>query len=233
MKVVVLTSGGMDSTTLLHHHVKLGDEVRAIAFNYGQRHQKELSFAYLQATRLHVPLQQVNLSDLRYALPGSSQTDNQVAVPEGRYDEESMKLTVVPNRNMILLAVAIGHAIAHSFDHVSYAAHAGDHTIYPDCRPEFADAMEKVAHLCDATPIDLCRPFIEDTKADIVKRGINLGVDYSQTWSCYAGKDLHCGRCGTCYERIIAFRDAGVKDTTTYLDPNYALEKEDALKKTN
>lgn len=230
MKVVVLTSGGMDSTALLHHHVKKGDEVRAISFNYGQRHVKELSFAYLQANRLRVPLVQVELTSLRNVLPGSSQTDGSVNVPHGRYDEESMKLTVVPNRNMILLSIAIGHAVAHKFDAVSYAAHAGDHAIYPDCRPDFADAMAKAALVCDWHAIELLRPFINFTKADIIKEGSTLGVDYTQTWSCYEGKNLHCGRCGTCYERILAFKEAGVTDPVSYSDPHYALKKEEELK---
>lgn len=226
MKVIVLASGGMDSSTLLYHHVNKSHEVRAISFNYGQRHLKEMSYAYLNTARLKVPLQQVDLSCLRTLLPGSSQTDKRIEVPEGRYDEESMKLTVVPNRNMILLAVAIGHAVAHKFDAVSYAAHAGDHAIYPDCRPEFADAMQHAAQLCDWHKVDLIRPFISLTKGEIIKLGVNLGVDYAQTWSCYAGKDLHCGRCGTCYERILAFKEAGIADPTRYADPDFALKAE-------
>lgn len=232
MKVVVLTSGGMDSTTLLHYHVRSGHQVRAIGFNYGQRHKKELSYGYRNATSLGVRFTEVDLSALQTILKGSSQTDSKVEVPHGRYDEESMKLTVVPNRNMILMSVAIAHAIASKFDYVSYAAHAGDHAIYPDCRPEFADAMNRVAGLCDWHKIELLRPFIQMTKTDIIKRGMELEMDYAQTWSCYEGKDLQCGRCGTCYERILAFKEAGVPDPTTYLDPDYALKKEAELTKT-
>lgn len=230
MKVVVLTSGGMDSTTLLHYHVKKGDQVRALSFNYGQRHKKELSFAYLNTSRLHVPIEEVDLSHLKRILPGSSQTDDKVRVPEGRYDEESMKATVVPNRNMILLAIAVGFAISYDMEAVSYAAHGGDHAIYPDCRPEFVALMAQAIAMCDWKLVKLYHPFIKETKADIVKRGVNLGVDFSQTWSCYAGKDLHCGRCGTCYERILAFKEAGVTDPTSYLDPEFAIKNEAKLK---
>lgn len=234
MKTVVLTSGGIDSTVLLHHLASFYpiaiaprvESLRAIAFNYGQRHAKELSFAYVQATRVGVPLMRADLTSLCDLLPGSSQTDATVAVPEGRYDEESMKATVVPNRNMIMLAIAIGHAIAFKFEAVAYAAHSGDHAIYPDCRPEFADAMNHAAELCDWHKIKLIRPFIEHSKADIICEGHKLDVDFSQTWSCYAGKDLHCGRCGTCYERILAFKEAGVPDPTKYLDPDFALREE-------
>jgi len=215
-KVLVLTSGGMDSTTLLHHHVKGGDQVRAIAFNYGQRHQKELDFARYQAAFLGTPFHLVPLVTLADTLPGSSQTDLSVPVPEGRYDEESMKKTVVPNRNMILLSIAIGHAIAHGLDYVAYAAHAGDHAIYSDCRPEFAEAMNVVAALCDWHKVELLRPFIKMTKADIVTLGVDLKVDYLRTWSCYRGEGLHCGRCGTCVERREAFHLADIIDPTPY-----------------
>src|SRR6266567_8268550 len=137
-KVVVLTSGGMDSTTLLYYHIKEGDAVRAIAFNYGQRHANELRFAKQNAETAKVPLEVVDMSFLAKLLPGSSQTDLNVPVPEGHYSEDSMKATVVPNRNMILLSIAVGHAIGMKMDFVSYAAHAGDHAVYPDCRPKFA-----------------------------------------------------------------------------------------------
>lgn len=215
-KVVILTSGGMDSTTLLHYHKKQGDCIRAIAFNYGQRHAKELEYAMQNAKRLEVPFQCVDLSSLAQVLPGSSQTDMTVSVPEGHYAEDSMRTTVVPNRNMILLAIATGHAIAHHMDFVSYAAHAGDHAVYPDCRPKFTAHMARIMGCCDWKKVKLLRLFIKISKADIVKIGLNAGVDFSQTWSCYKGGDIHCGRCGTCIERREAFHLAGVTDPTTY-----------------
>lgn len=215
-KVVVLTSGGMDSTTLLFHHVRQGDEVRAIAYNYGQRHVLELECAKRNARELKVPLEVVDLSSLARVLPGSSQTDKTVEVPEGHYSAETMKATVVPNRNMILLAIAIGHAIAHKMDFVSYAAHAGDHTIYPDCRPAFAHIMNLAASLCDWKQVNLLRPFIDMSKKDIVLLGDRIGVFFSATYSCYKGSPRQCGRCGTCIERREAFYLAGIIDPTIY-----------------
>jgi 7-cyano-7-deazaguanine synthase len=206
----------MDSAVLLQHHIHNGDEVRAIAFDYGQRHSVELDHADLMATDKGIPFVVADVSCMAELLPGSSQTDKKVAVPEGKYDEDTMKATVVPNRNMIMLSIAIGHAIAHKCDAVSYAAHGGDHAIYPDCRPEFADAVNACAALCDWHKVELVRPFITISKADICQRGNELGVDFSKTWSCYKGEDEHCGRCGTCVERREAFYLAGVTDPTIY-----------------
>lgn len=206
----------MDSTVLLHHLVSRGDQVRALSVDYGQRHHKELEYALRTAEALHVPLIQIPLGVLRHVLPGSSQTDVNVRVPEGHYAEENMKLTVVPNRNMILLSIAIGHAVAHKFDAVAYAAHAGDHAVYPDCREEFVKALESAAALCDWHVVQLERPFVRKSKADLVALGSALEVDFRQTWSCYAGRELHCGKCGTCVERILAFKEAGVPDPTEY-----------------
>lgn len=221
-KIVVVLSGGMDSAVLLHHHLRGKEEVRAITINYGQRHDIEVTHAQDLAQSLGVPWHCANLNQLCHTLPGSSQTDSICLVPEGHYAEESMKLTVVPNRNMILLAVAIGHAIAHQFDFVSYGAHAGDHAIYPDCRPEFAEALNNVAGLCDWRPISLLRPFVHLTKAGIAKLGAEMNVDFRKTYSCYKGGRVHCGRCGTCVERLLAFEEAGVPDTTEYLDREFA-----------
>jgi len=215
-KVVVLLSGGLDSTTLLYHHLKHGDEVRCISFNYGQRHGRELEAATRIAHLLNLPHQIVNLTELRRLLSGSSQTDSSIPVPEGKYDEETMKITVVPNRNMILLALSIGYAVANKMDYVSYAAHSGDHAIYPDCREEFAAGMDRVARLCDWHPVSLLRPFVKLTKANIVSYGKGLGVPYELTWSCYKGGEAHCGRCGTCIERREAFYLAQVEDPTVY-----------------
>lgn len=217
MKTLVVLSGGMDSTVLLHHHLNIGDEVRAISINYGQRHVKELDCAEKTAHRLGISHLILPLQALAAALPGSSQTDGSVAVPEGHYEQESMKLTVVPNRNMILLAIAAGHGIAHKYNQLSYAAHAGDHAIYPDCRPEFYQALGATLALADWNPINLCAPFGKMTKADIVQLGVSLKVNFADTWSCYVGGQHHCGRCGTCVERREAFHLAGIDDPTLYL----------------
>lgn len=211
---VVVLSGGMDSATLLatDPHV-----VSAVSIDYGQRHQRELEAARQLALHYGVPWCLVDLRTLGTVLGGSSQTDEAIAVPHGHYADDSMRVTVVPNRNMVLLAVAIGHAIAVGADVVAYGAHAGDHAVYPDCRPEFAEAMDAVARLCHYAPgIRLARPFIMLTKADIVRAGTARAVPYHLTWSCYEGGDQHCGRCGTCVERREAFAVAGVADPTGY-----------------
>jgi 7-cyano-7-deazaguanine synthase len=147
-----------------------------------------------------------------------------VEVPEGHYAEESMRVTVVPNRNAIMLALAYGVAVAENANCVAFGAHGGDHFIYPDCRPGFMDAFEGMERLGTETEISIYAPFRQQTKADIVSLGAKLGVPFDETWSCYEGQQVHCGRCGTCVERIQAFRDAGVADPTSYADATFALD---------
>ena len=214
---VLIYSGGMDSTVLLYWLRKEGITVRTLSIDYGQRHRVELLAAKSIAQKLDVEHRIIDLSPVRELMQGSSQTDSSVPVPEGHYAEESMKQTVVPNRNMILLAVAGAWAISTKSDHVAYAAHAGDHAIYPDCRTEFAEAMRKALELADWHKCSLVMPFIDKTKADIVGIGTRLGVPFEQTWSCYKGGKVHCGKCGTCVERRESFQLAEVNDPTTYL----------------
>lgn len=216
MKSVVLLSGGIDSTTLLYEHLNLGNQVRAVSVNYGQRHKKELWYAQRTCDKLSIPFDVVNLSTVGALLTGSSLTNEGVAVPEGHYEEESMKATVVPNRNMMMLSVATAIAITQGFDQVAFAAHAGDHAIYPDCRQAFVDALNSAILLCDWVAPHLDAPFLKMTKADICRLGSRLSVPYEETWSCYQGGDRHCGRCGTCVERREAFELAGVADPTEY-----------------
>jgi len=211
MKIVSLLSGGMDSSTLAASLKHEGHEVSTIGVYYGQSHDRELAFAERSAAMLEIPFTNVNLSSLQAVFAGSCLTDKNVALPEGRYDEESMKATVVPNRNMILLSVAIAKAISIKADAVAYAAHAGDHTIYPDCRESFADIMNRAAKECDWHKLDLVRPFITQTKEDIVVRAHEIEFNLANTWSCYAGGDVHCGRCGTCIERREAFHLASLR----------------------
>lgn len=216
MKTVLILSGGMDSTTLLYHMLADKHEVACLGVNYGQRHAKELTFAERLCRDLEVPWEVADLSKIKPLLAGSSQTSDDLAVPEGHYAEESMKLTVVPNRNMLMLSLAGAWAISRKADVIAYAAHAGDHAIYPDCRPEFVDALDKTFALADWHQVKILRPFINMTKADIVLRGSHLGVPFEKTWSCYKGLDRHCGLCGTCRERREAFQLAGVADPTGY-----------------
>lgn len=217
MKAVVLCSGGIDSATLAYFMREQAEAVHLLSVNYGQRHVKELASANEIAHRLKADHTEVDLRTLgSTVLLGSSQTDPRVPVPHGHYAEDSMKKTVVPNRNMILLSIATGLAISTGAEVVAYAAHAGDHTIYPDCRREFADAMNRAMKLCDWSPVSLERPFVQKTKAEVVALGATLDVPFEITWSCYEGLANHCGKCGTCVERIEAFELAGVEDPTHY-----------------
>ena len=176
MKALVLFSGGLDSTVLATQLKAEESVTRLLSIDYGQRHARELKRAEQIAQALELPHQVLRLPDLGPLLGGSSLTDEKVELPEGHYAEESMKATVVPNRNMILLALAGGHALSIGFDTIAYAAHAGDHTIYPDCRPEFADAMETALGLADWEKLSLHRPFVHLSKTDLVKKGAELGA---------------------------------------------------------
>jgi 7-cyano-7-deazaguanine synthase len=215
-RVVVVYSGGMDSTVLLFHLRSAGYDVRALSVDYGQRHRKELDCARSICRMNGIPYEVADLRGITHLLKGSSLTDSEVDVPEGHYAEESMKATVVPNRNMIMLSVAIGYAISLKAQFVAYGAHVGDHTIYPDCRPEFAAALNTAALLADWHQVELLRPFIKLTKSEIAKRGAELNVPFELTWSCYKGGERHCGLCGTCVERAEAFNLADLQDPTDY-----------------
>lgn len=217
MRIVCILSGGMDSATLLWRLKAHGHDLYTLSFNYGQRHIRELKKANLLAILARVPWEEINLSNLKPILGGSSQT-SEIPVPEGRYDADNMKLTVVPNRNMIMLSVAIARAISLGFEGVAYGAHAGDHTIYPDCRPAFIEAMTKAAQLCDWKVIHLMAPFSVMTKGDIVKEGLTLKVPYEHTLTCYHGAEPACGKCGSCQERLEAFKIAGVEDPIVYVE---------------
>ena len=216
MKAVVLFSGGLDSTVLVYDLLNEGADLKLLSIDYGQRHEKELKSSSEIAEFLGLEHEILRLPMLNNLLGGSALTDPSILLPEGHYAEDSMKATVVPNRNMILLSLAAGHAISLQFDTVAYAAHAGDHTIYPDCRPEFATAMDEALKLCDWNTVSLYRPFVQLSKHDLVRKGKELGVPFEKTWSCYAGNDKHCGKCGTCVERKEAFELVGLLDPTEY-----------------
>lgn len=225
MKTIVVCSGGLDSVTLAH---KVGAErtlTRLLSFDYGQRHKKELEYARRCATHLMVPHDVVDIAAVGRLLTGSALTCGG-AVPEGHYAEETMRVTVVPNRNAIMLAVAFGAAAADHADAVAAAVHGGDHFIYPDCRPAFVEAFEAMQrHALDGLArIAFYTPFLRMSKADIVREGARLGVPFAETWSCYKGGVHHCGRCGTCVERREAFHLADVDDPTPYEDSDYWVE---------
>jgi 7-cyano-7-deazaguanine synthase len=208
-KTVCVLSGGMDSTTLLHYLVREGDEVLAVSFDYGQRHRKELDFAAGTCEKLGIEHRVVDISDIGGMLGGSALTDPGVDVPAGHYQDPTMRLTVVPNRNMILMSIAGGYAVAQGCDRLAVAVHAGDHAVYPDCRPEFIEALGKALLLGNYEQIDIFAPFLTWSKGDIARLGLELGIDFeNDTWSCYQGGEEPCGVCGTCVERAEALETA-------------------------
>jgi len=219
-RAVVTVSGGLDSVTLAHLLFADGWDLTLASFDYGQRHVKELDYAEACAARLGVGHRVVDLRSVGALLSGSALTDDGVDVPEGHYTDESMKATVVPNRNMILLSVATGLAVAEGADVVATAVHAGDHPIYPDCRPEFISGFEALARRANEgfapAEFSVLAPFLHMDKASIVAKAAELDVPLRDTWSCYRGGERHCGRCGTCVERREAFEVAGVTDPTEY-----------------
>ena len=229
-KTLVVCSGGLDSMTLAYKVAREETLAGLVSFDYGQRHKKELEFAKQCAAHFDVPHDVLDIANVGAQLSGSALTSDDVDVPDGHYAEESMKITIVPNRNAIMLTMAYGLAAARGLDAVATAVHGGDHFIYPDCRPEFIESFAAMQNhaLEGFADVDLYTPFLTKTKADIAADGARLGVPFEKTWSCYKGGDLHCGRCGTCVERREAFDLAGVVDLTQYADSDYWV---DAIKK--
>lgn len=232
MKTIVICSGGLDSVTLAYRCASQSSLLGLVSFDYGQKHKREIGYAAIAAKVLRTVHHILDISNVGRMLSGSALTDD-VDVPDGHYAEENMKVTVVPNRNAIMLAIAYGVASAQGADRVAAAVHGGDHFIYPDCRPGFIRSFEAMQNhaLEGYSQISLYAPFLEKTKADIVSEGDALGVDFANTWSCYKGGDVHCGRCGTCVERREAFHLAGVKDPTVYKDADYWIETIEKAKK--
>jgi 7-cyano-7-deazaguanine synthase len=216
MKVVVLCSGGMDSVTALHWAHRQHEVMAVLSFDYGAKHNhREIPFAAEHARLLGCPHQVVAL-DFVNRLLASALLRSGGEIPDGHYAAATMKQTVVPFRNAILLAIATGFAESRGAEGLVIAAHGGDHAIYPDCREDFLRAMGDAMRLGTYAGIRLLRPFIALNKAQIAAEGARLGVDYARTWSCYRGGESHCGRCGTCVERREAFLIAGLPDPTVY-----------------
>ncbi|MYL25862.1 MULTISPECIES: 7-cyano-7-deazaguanine synthase QueC [Halomonadaceae] len=216
-RIVVIYSGGMDSYTLLHRALAEGWHVHALSFDYGQRHARELDCARAVTRELGIDHEVVDITSIQGLLAGSALTDSE-PVPEGHYEEATMKATVVPNRNMILLSLAIGHAVSRGAEAVWYGAHGGDHAIYPDCRPEFIEQMDRVARVANYEAVRVEAPFMHLTKGQILGEGLAMDLDYSRTWTCYNGRTRACGRCGACTERLEAFAAHGVTDPLPYED---------------
>ena len=218
MKTLVVCSGGLDSVTLAHKIAVEQTLIHLVSFDYGQRHSKELEYARCCATRLGVTPDVVDITNIGRQLTGSPLTDGET-VPEGHYAEDTMRLTVVPNRNAIMLTIAFGIAMARRAEMVAAGMHGGDHFVYPDCRPPFVDAFATMQRLAldGLAQIAFATSFLRQSKADIVREGARLGVPFAETWR-------HCGRCGTCVERREAFHLAGLDDPTVYDDPDYWRE---------
>lgn len=223
MKTLLICSGGLDSVTLAYKIAKEHKLMGLLSFNYGQRHSKELYYARLCADDLGAAHYVLDISPIGALLSGSALTSDDVPVPDGHYAEDTMKITVVPNRNAIMLSIAYGIACSKGLEAVAAAFHGGDHFIYPDCRPEFAASFGVMQDLAldGVGKIALYTPFITQSKADIVRAGNDIGVPFVKSWSCYKGGEIHCGRCGTCVERQEAFALAGVEDPTQYADSTY------------
>ena len=211
---IIIVSGGMDSVTLLYDYkdrIALG-----ISFDYSSNHNaKEIPFAKLHCERLGIKHITIPL-DFMHQYFKSSLLEGADAIPEGHYQDENMKSTVVPFRNGIMLAIAAGMAESYGLSHVMIANHGGDHAIYPDCRPEFISAMSNATEAGSYNGVTVLAPYTNITKGDIARRGKELGIDYNETWSCYKGGEKHCGKCGTCVERKEALHYAGIEDTTEY-----------------
>ena len=211
---VIIVSGGMDSITLLYDHK---DEIAlGISFDYGSNHNaREIPFAKMHCERLGIKHNTINL-DFMHQYFKSSLLDGAEAIPEGHYADDNMKSTVVPFRNGIMLSIAIGIAESNNLDQEFIANHGGDHTIYPDCRPEFINAIDAAATAGTYNNVKVVAPYTKITKSDIARIGKKLGIDYTETWSCYKGGEVHCGKCGTCVERKEALAEAGIEDKTIY-----------------
>lgn len=214
-KVVVIYSGGMDSFTVLNKALADGFDVYPLSFDYGQRHKKELDYAASVCKELNLIHKIVDISAINSLVGGSSLTSD-IAVPEGHYKEDSMKSTVVPNRNMILLSLAIGYAVSIEAPKVYYGAHSGDHAIYPDCRPEFVQRMNDVSQIANYETVEIYSPYLMVSKIDILTDGLQMGLDYSKTWTCYNGREKACGKCGACQERLEAFENNYLTDPLPY-----------------
>lgn len=256
-KGVAIVSGGLDSTTLIHHLLVEGHELRLLSFDYGQRHKKELRYAAMTAQRLGLKHDVIDLTGITHLISNSALTsgpepkfydvaddidrivadgkpEHGIPVPEGHYAEENMKLTVVPNRNMIMLSIAAGVAVNEKANFLAAAVHAGDHFVYPDCRPDFIDAASKAIiagnegfndwYVPKVGNFALNTPFLYWSKADIAYRALELSVPLHLTWSCYKGESVHCGRCGTCVERLEAIAAAQQRAMETELNGGRLIE---------
>lgn len=221
MKIVLVYSGGLDSTVLLYKLLAEGHTVKALITDYDQKALHEIGCARSICKEVGVEHQVIDLKGLGPLL-NSALTSEDQQMPLGHYSLESMKQTVVPNRNMIMLSIAAGWAISLKFDNIAYAAQAGDHQTYPDCREPFMQALDEVFQLADWHPVQLWRPFALKPKSTIVALGRELEVPFEKTWSCYQSVEVQCGICSSCIARREAFYLAGVEDPTLYQNSTFS-----------
>jgi 7-cyano-7-deazaguanine synthase len=214
-RALVILSGGFDSTTILYDLVDKGLYVEAISFDIGQKHIRELEGAKKTCQKLGVPHKIVSVPNYGDLAP-SSLTREDIPVPEMHYDEPEQAKTVVPNRNMLFIALAASYAISRKIPYLFYGPHLEDHGTYPDCRPIYVEKMRDVLAVCDEFPILLQAPLLWKTKGDILRMGIELGVDHRYTWSCYYNGEKACGKCGSCINRMEAFKELGIEDPLEY-----------------
>jgi len=226
-KCICVVSGGLDSTTLLYWAISKGYTPYVLSFNYGQKHSKELECAKTICQKLNLEHKIIDISGLGQLASNSALTSKDIAVPEGHYTAANQSITVVPNRNATFLSFAVAYAGTIGAKVVFYGAHNSDRAIYADCRKEFVDAYQEMARKSlDDSEFQVTAPFINMTKSEIVELGLKLRVPYGDTWSCYVGGDRACGKCGTCVERIEAFKLNDAIDPIPYtVEPNW-VERE-------
>ena len=219
-KAVILVSGGLDSTTVVAIAKSQGYDCYTLSFDYGQRHRSELEAAKRVSGLMNIHEHKVVKLDLG-TIGGSALTDNSIDVPEE--ETSGIPVTYVPARNTVFLSIALGWAEVLGANDIFLGVNAVDYSGYPDCRPEYIAAFEKLANLATKSGVEghklrIHAPLIDMTKAEIVQTGIALGVDYSQTVSCYQASldGLACGRCESCRLRRQGFEQAGVDDPTRY-----------------
>ncbi len=219
-RAVVIVSGGIDSSVLLYDTLNKGFTVNCLTFLYGQKHRREVDSAVYICNLKGVPHKLIDLSSLKTVFSGSALTDDNVSIPEvngitGSFN--TLKTTIVPNRNSIFLSIAIGFAYSIGADTVFFGAHHSDRGVYPDCRKEFVQAFEIAERLANDRPsMSVKAPFIDLEKSEIVRLGSRLNIPFEKTWSCYKGGSEHCGSCSSCSERKRAFLESGIEDPTVY-----------------
>lgn len=217
-KAIVALSGGMDSATVLAEAISQEREiVECVGFYYGSTHNVfENAKADALAKQYEIPFRLISLATVMDGFKSNLLKSNDKPIPEGHYEADSMRQTVVPGRNLIFISILTGLAWSRDAAEIWLGIHAGDHFIYPDCRPDFFTAMRAAVEYGSDHKVTLQAPFLGVTKYEILQRGQKLGVPYNLTRTCYKPQETACGKCGSCQERLTAFRRLGVEDPIPY-----------------